>query len=90
MAYAEKKNVRLLTEYKESEVIVGAEFTISVADARGILDLTRMDVPENGGDPFEEQREMLFVSRDILRKIAKAVLYTTGDTTSRDDLIKLF
>lgn len=89
--------VKHVTEFREADVIVGADVYISAEDAKGILGLTEMraapEDKENHGYESSEQSDnaMRFeMARHILRQIAKAVLYSGGNATSTPDLMNRF
>lgn len=76
--------VKHVTEFREADVNVGADIFISVEDAKGLLAMTDMTMSE-------DDRNMMFEkARGFVRLIAKAVLYSGGNTTTSDELLTKF
>ena len=89
-----KRNVEIITEYKSSNVVIGAKVFVTVEMARAILRETVLKpaIPAYTGKSLpgqpiaveqsmlEVNSEMLFIARDVLRTIAKSVLYTDSST----------
>ena len=74
----------LLTESKFTNVVVGGQLTLSIEDARGLYNLTTLKRDE-------DERSLQYEKcRFILRNIAKKILFTTGGTTSEQDLMDMF
>lgn len=66
--------VEVITEYREANVVIGGKVYMSAEDAKSILMLTNETLD---GD---EMNTMLYQCREILRSMAKQVLYQPSDT----------
>jgi hypothetical protein len=83
MEKSNKELVKVITEYKETSVVVGAQLFMSVEDARAILERTTHKFNKDDGTMHDDNQAMLFEARHTLRVLAKAVLFsgTAPNTT---------
>jgi len=89
--------LKLTTEYKSADVIVGAKLSISLPTARAMYRLTSIERP-----PSEDATDASYVEwqntmhrrndscRTILRNISKKILMTGGKEIDEDELIDIF
>jgi len=75
MEKSNKELVKVVTEFKQTSVVVGANVFISTEDARAILARTARKPHIEGEEP-EDIQAMLFDARETLRILAKAVIYS--------------
>jgi hypothetical protein len=78
-------NVEVLVQNKEASVVIGAKIFISAEDAKCILLLTECRPLRKGQQAIDgemERMEALQNARYLLRKFAKAVLYTPVETSN--------
>lgn len=76
--------VKHVTEFRETDINIGADVFISVEDAKGLLAMTDMTMSE------DDRGMMLERARGFVRMIAKAVLYSGGNVTNQDELLTKF
>ena len=84
-------SIDVLTQHMRTNVITGARITFSMEDARAMYNSTTFPAY----DPKKEDDitistthyQQLMESREILRTIAKAVLFQAGDATVVSSLI---
>jgi hypothetical protein len=75
---------------KHTEVITGADVFIPIALARGIMEETDIATSVSSDSTWsfsEADAKALLMAKDLLRAIAKKVLYT-GDTESMEETLK--
>ena len=94
-----KNKVKLLTAEKQNAlVVVGADITVTVEEARGfyrVTDLKERCANEKGIVHHEDNSVTVsqdafndfMTSRNVLREIAKQVLFTSGDVVEPNDFI---
>jgi hypothetical protein len=84
-------SIDVLTQHMRTNVITGARITFSMEDARAMYNTTTLplDTAEGKHDVniSTEHYQQLMESREILRTIAKAVLFQAGDATVVSSLI---
>ena len=83
-----------LTESKFTNVVVGGQINLSLADARGLYKLTT-EVAPIPKDATPEQRDaILNEGRDacvqFVRELAMKILFTSGETTGLSELMDMF
>ena len=91
-----RKVVNVLTENKNTNVIVGAEVYISVEHAREFYKMTNMQEGEitfdrsNDGKVIVDTNtfDNLLKVRSVLREISKSILITNGETMSAQSFIE--
>lgn len=78
----------LITTREYAQLIRGAEVTVTVEDARALLDLTKVKSKEKEDICMSrEQFEAYEAMRSYLRTIAKTILKISGDATELEDLL---
>jgi hypothetical protein len=83
MKVQNNQRITIVTEFKQTRVITGGNIFLSDKDARALYKLTEMKSEE-------QMQESLYQCRDILRSIAKTILFTGGETTDVNELAASF
>ena len=73
--------IELITEWKHTEVKTGGKITVTLPQARGFYKLTHLSPNE------DDNYNNLLMCRDIVRSIAKAILFTEGETDSPESFV---
>jgi len=76
-----KKIIELTYEHKHANIKTGAILNITLPQARGFYKLTN-SVPDD-----DDNYTNLLMCRDIVRNIAKTILFAKGDTDSPESFV---
>lgn len=96
---SDKRNtdlVEVISEYRACDVVVGGRIFISAEDAKVILSSTKMVDRNVSMDActmtkvHEDDLQMLFQCRDLVRQFAKGILYTPATESSMDNLLNKY
>jgi len=88
-----KLPINITTEYRTSDIITGATVNFTVEDARAMYKLTdtpKLPPNDDRVSMSEEAFESLMTVRNLVRSIAKTILFTNGKATEKDDLLHKF
>ena len=89
-----KQAITPVVEHRSDvEIITGANVYLSLEDARGILLATEIrgnDGEISSNEHDEIMHKALHISRDMIRRIAKAVLWNNGTATPQEQLWRKF
>jgi len=69
---------------------MGASLTFTLEDARGLLEMTKLPTPKKDEEDNTAYLAVCENSRQMLRGIAKRILYTEGPTSNKDELTNKF
>jgi len=71
--------IQIKSDYKQTQVVTGAQINLSIEDARGLYKMSQHTV--NG-----DMERVNQACRDFVRELAKRILFSAGEATSQQEL----